>query len=229
MASSAGLDLIRSAGCTRFKKREPGRLKEAEMKRGQIVRIFYFYRYRPFAVKIIPFNLHAVFSGHDRTIIFTVCCVVAFAFHAEAQKQLVFLLRGAAVARYSEGDQFKCVLKNRQHKEGFIVELQDFSMITSNDTIPFQSIAKIKAGSPSKIKKRIGGLLLLTGLGYVAIDQLNTAFGYNPPGFDQSDWNGLIVGSAGVAILLIKTRYQRLKRGTIMRTVDNKSPYYLQK
>ena len=144
-----------------------------------------------------------------------------------AQKQVVFILHGDVVARFSEGEVFKCRLKNGKKKTGFIVELSEFSMITSTDTIPFRSIAKIKGIPQPKWKQRIGGLMMIVGYGYVALDQLNVALGYNPPGFDNADWNGIKIGTVGALILLIKPQFQRLRPGTSIRTIDYHSPFYL--
>ena len=169
-----------------------------------------------------------------RIICFIFSCFIAGLLTAAfgevaAQKQLVFLHHGTVIARFSEGSNFKCVLKNRLRKSGFIVELNDFSMITSNDTIRFQSIAKLDSRSQHRttVNSGLGGLLLLGGLGYLAVDGINKALGYNSGGFDTVDRNALIVAGVGAAILFIKPRYQRLKPGTVIRTVDYKSPYYL--
>jgi len=149
---------------------------------------------------------------------------------SSAQKQVIFLSKGNVVARYAEGGYFKCVLKNHQHKEGVIVELNEFSMITSQDTIEFRSIAKmdIKENRKINITKGIGGLLFIGGLGFIAVDQINGAFGYSPQGWDNSDQTALIIAGLGAAKLFIKPRYKKLRPGTVIRSVDYRSPYYLQ-
>jgi hypothetical protein len=146
---------------------------------------------------------------------------------ALAQKQVIFILHGDVVARYSEGEIFKCKLKNGQKKSGFIIELNEFSMITSSDTIEFRSIAKIKGIPQPKWKQRVGGLMMIVGFGYVALDQLNVALGYNPPGFDDADWNAVKLGAVGALVLLIKPQFQRIRPGTSIRTIDYHSPFYL--
>lgn len=161
---------------------------------------------------------------------FALILLTTFFSRAHAQKQLVFLSKGNVVARYVEGGYFKCVLKDHQHKEGVVVELNEFSMITSNDTIDFRSIAKIEIKENRKINHRsgFGGLLFLGGLGFIAIDQLNGAFGYSPKGWDKSDQTALIIAGLGAAMLFIKPRYKKLRPGTVIRSVDYRSPYYLQ-
>ncbi len=99
-------------------------------------------------------------------------------------------------------------------------------MITSSDTIAFQSIAKMKGLKQKSVTRGIGGLFFFAGFGYVAVDQINAALGYGQKGWNQSDWNALILGGVGAAIIFIKPKYQRLKLGTMIRSIDYKSPYY---
>ncbi len=161
---------------------------------------------------------------------FALILLTTFFGRVHAQKQLVFLSKGNVVARYMEGSYFKCVLKDHQHKEGVIVELNEFSMITSQDTIEFRSIAKmdIKEDRKTNVRSGIGGLLFIGGLGFIAVDQINGAFGYSPQGWDKSDQTALIIAGLGAAMLFIKPRYKKLRPGTVIRSVDYRSPYYLQ-
>ena len=146
-----------------------------------------------------------------------------------SQKQLVFITHGKVVARYVEGGTFKLKLRNHQRKEGMILELNEFSIITTMDTIKFQSIDKLYARDHHAVRANagVGGLLFVGGLGYIAIDQLNAALGYNKGGWDSGDQLAWVVAGVGAAILFIKPRYTRLRPGTSIRTVDYKSPFYL--
>ena len=151
------------------------------------------------------------------------------AFEADAQKQLVFLSHGNVIARYTEGSYFSCQLKNRQRKEGFIVKLDEFSMITSNDTIPFLSIGKVnrKGFNKRSLRNGIGGLLFVGGIGFIVVDQINAALGYSPTGWDQSDRTALIIAGIGAVMVYLKPQFLRVSPGIIIRTIDYKSPYYL--
>lgn len=146
-----------------------------------------------------------------------------------AQKQLIFMRKGEIVARYTEGDNFQCVLKNKKHKGGYIVELEDFRMVTSNDTINFLSISKIdsRRQHPINARKGIGGFLFLGGIMYMGIDQVNGALGYAKSGWDQTDWGALIGAGVGAGILFIRPKYEKLRPGTIIRTIDHRSPFYI--
>ncbi len=146
-----------------------------------------------------------------------------------AQKQLVFLQHDNVIARFTEGDRFKFKLKNHQKKEGFIYELNDFSLITSGlDTIPFFSIDKIRIQKQGgvNLSQGVGGLLFLGGLLYIAIDQANSLVGSTKSGFDETDQTALALAGAGAAILFIKPRYKRVSRGVAIRAIDYRSLYY---
>ncbi|HWA34867.1 MAG TPA: hypothetical protein VG737_12085 [Cyclobacteriaceae bacterium] len=164
-----------------------------------------------------------------RRIVVALITLLTIALDSHAQKQLVFMRRGAVIARYTEGEEIKCVLKNKRRTSGFIVELEDFRMITSNDTINFLAISKIdtRKHNPIDVRKGIGGLLFLGGIVYLSVDQLNAALGYSKPGFDQADWNAVIATGVGAAILFIRPKYKKLKQGTIIRAIDHRSPFYL--
>ena len=87
-------------------------------------------------------------------------------FAAQAQKQLVLLKRGKVVGNFQEGKYIYMQLKDGTKSEGMIIELLEFSIITTNDTVPFNKITKI--GIPKGQRKGIaplfGGLLLAAGL-----------------------------------------------------------------
>ena len=136
---------------------------------------------------------------------------------------------GNVIARFTEGDRFTFKLKNHTLKEGYITELNDFSMVTSLlDTIPFQSIEKIniKGQHRRSFTKSLGRALLVGGLGYIIIDQVNSLIGSTASGFDDSDKRALVAASVGAGLLFIKPKYLKVNRGVAIRTIDYHSPYY---
>jgi len=155
--------------------------------------------------------------------------VLLFSFTASAQKQLVLLKSGKPVGRFTEGEYIYVIMKDGTAREGMIIELLEFSVITSNDTIQFNKIHKV--GIP-KAERRgaaplVGGLLFAGGAIYVGLDLVNSALGYNPEGVDRQ----VIVASAtlmtvGSALIFIKRKYRRVNNGTFLRTVDYKSKFY---
>jgi hypothetical protein len=162
----------------------------------------------------------------------SICLFILFtsiSFFGTAQKQLVFLKRDNVIARFTEGDRFKLKLKNRQWKEGYIYELTDFSLITSGlDTISFLSIDKINIKKQRRVSSlgKLGRAMLIGGLGYIAIDQVNVWVGSTKSGFDASNQTALIIAGAGALLVVIKPKYKRVSRGVAIRTIDYRSLYY---
>lgn len=145
-----------------------------------------------------------------------------------AQKQLVFLHHDQVIARFTEGEYFTCILKNGKKREGNIVSLSDFSMITSaSDTILFMSIGKVEN---KRMRSRklggLGGFMMASGLLYIGLDQVNSLYGSTKGEFDGSYVTALSMAGAGAALLFIRPKYKRIKMGVVMRTVDYRSPYY---
>ncbi len=147
----------------------------------------------------------------------------------QAQKQLVLLKRGKPVGNFPEGTYIYFQLKDGSRSEGHIVELLEFAIITSQDTVPFNTIDKI--GIPKEQRKGIapllGGLLLGGGVLYFSIDMINSALGYNPPGIDtQVATTSAIMIGVGSLLSFIRPKYRRVNMGTFLRTVDYKSKFY---
>ena len=161
-----------------------------------------------------------------RCVLAILCILAACSSHA--QKQLVFLHHESVIARFTEGEYFTCVLKNGQKKKGNILSLGEFSMITSaSDTIPFLAIAKVEN---KKMKTRklggVGAMLLFSGVGYIALDQINSLYGSTKGQVDGAYITALSMAGAGAALLFIRPKYKRIKRGVVMRSVDYRSPYF---
>ena len=150
--------------------------------------------------------------------------------NSSAQKQLIVLRNGNTIlARYSEGSPFRCVLINGERKAGTIVTLRDFSMITSQDTIEFQSVARIDRRGYYRVNimRDVGYVLLLGGLIYAGSDLINHSLGYDKHEFDQGDKNALFAASVGALMLYVKSPYRRLSKRMVMKTVDPSSPFFL--
>jgi len=147
-----------------------------------------------------------------------------------SQKQLVVLKNGKVRASFQEGTYIRFVLKkNHRHTEGHIVELNDFSMITSNDTVRFKDIYKInikKHRGPARATG-IGGLLFLGGIVYLAVDQLNVASGINAQNDTPAEWIVPIAAiGVGAAMIFIRPKYLKLNGVQYLQTVDYTSPFY---
>ncbi|MFM7855676.1 MAG: hypothetical protein ACKO96_28040 [Flammeovirgaceae bacterium] len=144
-----------------------------------------------------------------------------------SQKQLVVLHHNQVIARFTEGDYFNCVLESGLKKEGYIFVLNEFSMVTSAyDTIPFISIRKIKT-KKTKMRKLggVGAMLLFSGIGYITLDQVNSLYGSTQGKFDGAYTIALSMAGAGAALLFIRPKYKKIKRGMVIRSTDYRTHY----
>lgn len=157
------------------------------------------------------------------------CLIIPFFWlDAVAQKQMVVIRNGIAVARFTEGGKFRFVLKDHQKKAGTIVELTEYSVITTSDTIPYQSIRGFDRKNYFRVNimRDVGAVLFYGGLIYLAADMLYGAFKDEKIEFDQSDRAALVAGGVGAVILFVKSPYRHVGKKMVIRTVDHTSPYY---
>jgi hypothetical protein len=144
------------------------------------------------------------------------------------QKQLVLVKRESVVVRFTEGEYMRCKLKNKQKKEGKILELTDTHMITSNDTLSITSIESLsmKGKRKTNVTRGIGGLLFIGGLGYFAIDQINRLVVDGAEDFDEKGAIiSLSVAATGAVILFVKRPYKKVY-GHTLKTIDYTSRLY---
>jgi hypothetical protein len=159
-------------------------------------------------------------------------CFLLFSRTAFPQKQLIILKNGHVRAAFKEGEYLRFVLKKKhRHAEGHIVELSDFSMITSNDTVQFKDILKInikKHRAPASWGSRVGGgFLFLGGIIYFAVDQANVAYGVNAQNDTPAQWAApFVVSGVGAALLFIHPRYLHINGIQYLQTADYTSPFY---
>lgn len=144
------------------------------------------------------------------------------------QKQLVLVKRESVVVRFTEGEYIRCKLKNKQKREGKILELTDTQVITSNDTLAITSIESLYMKGKRKVNvtRGIGGLLFIGGLGYFAIDQINRLVVDGAEDFDEKGAIiSLSVAASGAAILFVKRPYKKVY-GHTLKTIDYTSRFY---
>jgi len=158
-------------------------------------------------------------------IIFFVAAMITSSF---SQKQLVLVKRESVVLRFTEGEYLRCKLKNKQKKDGKILELTDTQVITTNDTLSITSIESLsmKGKRKTNVTRGVGGLLFIGGLGYFAIDQVNRLI---VDGADDFDEKGAVISlsiaAVGAGILFIKRPYKKVY-GHTLRTIDYSSRFY---
>jgi len=159
----------------------------------------------------------------------SIMLVMVVSSFANAQKQLILLKRGTVIARFTEGETMKVVLKNKKIIEGVAIRFNDFSINTFNDTIPFESIEKInvKGRRNASTLNKVGTVLMIAGVGYFAIDQINTWFFVEgQSGIDENvAITSVSLVATGAALQFIRSPYQKV-RGLSVRTIDSSSRYY---
>lgn len=155
--------------------------------------------------------------------------LIFLSFATNAQKQLVLLQRGNPVQRFREGEYIHFVMKDGSRREGMIVELLEFSVITSNDTVQFNKIRKVGIPKDERrgLSKKFGFLFLAGGIVYLGLDLINSSAGYNTAGVDQQVVKAsAILITVGSLLYFIRPKWRRVNQGTFLRTVDYKSPFY---
>jgi hypothetical protein len=157
------------------------------------------------------------------------CFMLGFAAATFGQEQMVLLKRGDIVARFELGDNIKCKLRNGKVKAGMAIRYTDSFILLRGDTIMFSDIYKIHAKGKRKadLRQKVGTVLMIGGVGYFAIDQINTIFFVEgQSGIDEgvAITSGSLV-AAGAALTFLRSPYMKV-RGLSIRMITPESRYY---
>lgn len=159
-----------------------------------------------------------------------VLCLLISSLSAVAQKQLILLRNDHVVGRFTEGEYLHVVMRDGSKREGVIIELLEFSAITSNDTVPFNKIEKvgIPKGRRRGFSPVFGGFMLAVGVTLIGFDALNSATGNTATGGidPKIAKTSATLIAAGSLLMFIKPKYTRVNNGTFLRTIDYKSRWY---
>lgn len=146
-----------------------------------------------------------------------------------SQKQLVLLKREKVLLRLNYGDDFNYTLKgSKELRYSYINNLYDTAVLAHNDVVPFHKIDKVYF-THSSFGNRFGTFLVIGGVGYFLIDQFNVIV---VQGEEASIDEGVAITSAimvgaGLPLMLIKKKSQRLGGKYRLLVVDQGSPFYL--
>lgn len=144
------------------------------------------------------------------------------------QKQLVLLKNETVVLRLYPGDEIIFRMKNdRSVKRSYINNLFETGVKIHRDTIPFHRIERIYF-KRSTFGNRIGSAMVVLGAGLFLIDQLNVSViqGESPSLNNWVSTVSLSAIGAGLPLMLIKKRSQRINYKYHLRTVGEDSPFY---
>lgn len=135
-------------------------------------------------------------------------CVVLFCPSVYAQKQLIILKRNEVVQRFIPGDDF--VYKKEDDRRiyvSYVNNLSDTAIVTHNDTVPYHRIERVYF-EQKMFLNTLGKLLMIGGVGYFLVDQINNVFVYgNGFRLDRDVNRVTVIGvSAGVPLFFIRKK-----------------------
>lgn len=154
--------------------------------------------------------------------------MVGFAGVANGQKQLILLKNENVLLRLFPGDEIIFKLKgSKSVKTTYINNLSDTAVVTHRDTVPFHTIERLYFHQP-KFYNKIGAALVILGSGLFLIDQINVVLvnGQSPSLDNWVSTVSLTSLAAGLPLMLIKKKSQKLKYGYRILVVDKSSVFY---
>lgn len=154
--------------------------------------------------------------------------LLACASFSNAQNQLVLIKQDEVQVRYVEGDDF--VYKRKSSKQvfrGFIVEINDSTLITSHDTVATHQIERIYFAKGNFLNL-IGGFLVFGGSAIFIIDQVNTLIVRGEDASLDSNVSKITLTSLalGLPLLVLKKHSHRVGFKQRLRIVNKESPFY---
>jgi hypothetical protein len=184
---------------------------------------------------IVNFNINMYFMLLNKfgmrifTQLLTLILVFAALQFVMAQKQLVLLKKEKVILRLNPGDEFVFSLKDSKNiQRSYLNNLFDTAVMVHKTVIPFQKIDKIYF-TKSNFGNVIGGLLVVGGIGYFLIDQINVVIvnGDKASLNDNVTTTSLAMVGVGLPMMLIKKKHQRIGGKYKLLTVKDGSPFYL--
>lgn len=154
--------------------------------------------------------------------------LVATAFPALAQKQLVLLHHETVLKRYYAGDDIALKLKGSNEViKSYVNNLSDTAVILHADVVPFRKIERVYFVQ-HKFYNTLGTLGVLAGVGYFVIDQLNrVVVNKDKPGLTASVSRFSIATiGIGLPLMLFKKRSQRIDYANQFLVVKKGSVFY---
>ncbi|HTE30558.1 MAG TPA: hypothetical protein VK666_09325 [Chryseolinea sp.] len=161
------------------------------------------------------------------TVIF-VALFFVFAPGVYAQKQLVLLKKQKVILRLSYGDDITYKTKGSKDKiTSYVNNLFDTAVMAHMTVVPFHQIERLYFKRSGFLNK-IGGALVVGGVGYFAIDQVNEIIvkGEKATLNENVTTASVVMVAVGLPTMLIKKKSQRLKHGYRLLTVDRYSHFY---
>lgn len=164
----------------------------------------------------------------NRLKYFLILLFVTLVGTASAQKQLVLLKKENVLLRLYPGDEFIYSLKGDDGvRTTYVNNLSDTAVVTHRDTVPFHKIDRIYF-LQKKFYNTVGKALVIFGAGLFFIDQFNYVIvqGNSPDLDSRVSTISLASAAAGIPLMLIKKKSQKLRHRVRLMTVEESSPFY---
>lgn len=159
-----------------------------------------------------------------------IAMLVSTCFSVNAQKQLVLLKRQKVIMRFNPGDQFVISLKGEKQKsDSYINNLFDTAVMVHKTVIPIHKIDRVYFRQ-SGLVNLIGKFLVAGGVAYFVIDQINVVLvnGHKADLDDDVTTVSVAMVAAGLPMMLIKKKSQKIGGKYRLMTVSKGSPFFLE-
>jgi hypothetical protein len=158
-----------------------------------------------------------------------VCILLPAVQTAFAQKQLIVLKDQKVLLRLYPGDEFIFSLKGSKGvRKSYINNLFDTAVVAHREVIAFHKIDRVyfKRG---KFANVVGGMLVIGGVGYFLIDQINVVLvqGEKANIDENVGVASAVMLGAGLPLLLMKKKYTRIGGRYRILMVDKGSGFYV--
>jgi hypothetical protein len=160
------------------------------------------------------------------TLLILLC--VSCVHHASAQNQLLLLKNQDVLLRLRAGDEFAFRVKgSKEVRRTYINALSDTAVVTHRDTVAFRMIDRVYFRSETFVH-RLGLFLMIGGIGYFAIDQLNNVVVHGEDArLDESVTTAsLAMIAAGVPMRYIGRNSRKVRGRIRLRIATPESPFY---
>ena len=159
-------------------------------------------------------------------LLFFLCSVTVPAVHA--QKQLILLKNEKVLLRLYPGDEIIFSLKGKKEPiRSYVNNISDSSLTIHRDEIAFHSIDRIYF-TRGNFMNVVGGLMVVGGIAYFAIDQFNMVVVHGE-GFDIDQDVSIASASllgVGLPLMLFKKKSQKVGGRFRLRMADKGSAFY---
>lgn len=167
----------------------------------------------------------------SKSVVIVLCLLACLSSRgAYAQNQLVLLKGQKVILRLYPGDDIELKIRgNEDRVYSYVNNLFDTALLAHETLIPFSKIDRIYFVR-TNFMNRVGAGLMIGGIGYFLIDQLNTVVVHGEDiSFDEGvTRTSVAMVGVGIPMMMIKKKSQRMKSGYRLLTVKPGSPFYKQ-